>query len=90
MFVRSINRFGRNKQEILKEWHWLINPNSARNMVDGALEAGIRVASTGYLWADGSAPADGKREFIIGFAGIEAENIEPGIAALARVWETFC
>jgi len=55
-----------------------------------ALEMGIRVASAEYLWADGSAPADGKREFIIGFAGIEAENIEPGIAALARVWETFC
>nr|WP_154984429.1 PLP-dependent aminotransferase family protein [Paenibacillus xylanexedens] len=68
----------------------LINPNPADNMVAKALEMGIRVASAEYLWADGSAPADGKREFIIGFAGIEAENIEPGIAALARVWETFC
>jgi GntR family transcriptional regulator/MocR family aminotransferase len=68
----------------------LINPNAAKNMVAVALDAGIRVASAEYLWAYGSAPADGKREFIIGFAGIEAENIEPGIAALARVWETFC
>ncbi|KWX86350.1 DNA recombinase [Paenibacillus riograndensis] len=24
LFVKSINRFGRNKQEILKEWQWLI------------------------------------------------------------------
>jgi len=68
----------------------LINPNPADNMVAKALEMGIHVASADYLWADGSAPADGKREFIIGFAGIEAENIEPGIAALARVWETIC
>ncbi|QNR70563.1 recombinase family protein (plasmid) [Paenibacillus peoriae] len=25
LFVKSINRFGRNKQEILKEWQWLID-----------------------------------------------------------------
>ncbi|SDM15951.1 Resolvase, N terminal domain [Paenibacillus sp. OK060] len=24
LYVKSINRFGRNKQEILKEWQWLI------------------------------------------------------------------
>ncbi|MGQ8873404.1 MocR-like pyridoxine biosynthesis transcription factor PdxR [Paenibacillus sp. TSA_86.1] len=66
----------------------LSNPNSSQNMVAAALEAGIRVASTDYLWANESVPADGKREFIIGVAGIEAENIEPGIAALARVWST--
>ncbi|WP_308116300.1 recombinase family protein [Paenibacillus sp. FSL W7-1279] len=24
LFVKSINRFGRNKQDILKEWRWLI------------------------------------------------------------------
>ncbi|GGI98323.1 recombinase family protein [Paenibacillus hunanensis] len=27
LFVKSINRFGRNKQEILKEWQWLIDAN---------------------------------------------------------------
>lgn len=25
LFVKSINRFGRNKQKILKEWQWLID-----------------------------------------------------------------
>ncbi|MGF9696495.1 recombinase family protein [Paenibacillus sp. MABNR03] len=25
LFVKSINRFGRNKQEILREWQWLID-----------------------------------------------------------------
>jgi len=25
LFVKSINRFGRNKQDILKEWQWLID-----------------------------------------------------------------
>ncbi|MDK8193163.1 recombinase family protein [Paenibacillus sp. UMB7766-LJ446] len=25
LFVKSINRFGRNKQEILREWQWMID-----------------------------------------------------------------
>ncbi|MCK6075888.1 PLP-dependent aminotransferase family protein [Paenibacillus silvae] len=64
----------------------LINEIPAKDMVNIALDAGIRVASTEYLWANDSTPADGKRELMIGFAGIEPENIEPGIAALARIW----
>lgn len=66
----------------------LTHPNAAQNMVDAALEAGVRVASAEYLWANESLPADGKREFIIGFAGIELEKIEPGIAALASAWKS--
>lgn len=64
----------------------LESPNPAKEMVAAALGAGIQLASVEYLWANASAPADGKREFIIGFAGIEPENIEPGIAALADIW----
>ncbi|MGN7414939.1 MocR-like pyridoxine biosynthesis transcription factor PdxR [Paenibacillus sp. SAF-068] len=59
---------------------------SSQELVTKAIEAGIQISSTEYLWANGSEPADGKREFIIGFAGIEPDRIEPGIAALARIW----
>ncbi|MBY0115589.1 PLP-dependent aminotransferase family protein [Paenibacillus sp. FSL L8-0435] len=62
---------------------------SATELVTIAIEAGIQISSTEYLWANGSEPVDGKREFIIGFAGIEPERIDPGIAALARIWGDY-
>ena len=64
----------------------MVTKQSATELVTAAIEAGIQISSTEYLWANGSRPADGKREFIIGFAGIEPERIDPGIAALARIW----
>ncbi|MEK4076292.1 PLP-dependent aminotransferase family protein [Paenibacillus sp. FSL M7-0656] len=64
----------------------MVTKQSATELVTAAIEAGIQISSTEYLWANGSRPADGKREFIIGFAGIELERIDPGIAALARIW----
>lgn len=60
--------------------------SSAKELVTAAINAGIQISSTEYLWANGSVPTDGKREFIIGFAGIEPEHIAPGIAALAQIW----
>ncbi|MGG0823991.1 recombinase family protein [Paenibacillus turicensis] len=37
LFVKSINRFGRNKQEILKEWQWLINAKIHIVVIDIAI-----------------------------------------------------
>jgi GntR family transcriptional regulator/MocR family aminotransferase len=71
-------------------FHLMLRLNSkqmANAMVATALKTGVQVASAAYLWANESVPADGKKEFMIGFAGIELEKIEPGIAALASIWK---
>jgi GntR family transcriptional regulator/MocR family aminotransferase len=65
----------------------IASTQTAAELVAAALSAGIQISSTEYLWTDGIRPADGQREFIIGFAGIEAERIGPGIAALAKAWK---
>lgn len=47
--------------------------------------AGIRLSSTAYTWMTPRMEEE-EKEFILGFAGIELDRIEPGIEALTRVW----
>jgi GntR family transcriptional regulator/MocR family aminotransferase len=92
VIVQEIRQYFGEKVEIMGQnagFHLVLRIRStqtAAELVSAALSAGIQISSTEYLWTDGSEPADGKREFIIGFAGIETERIGPGIAALAKVW----
>ncbi|MFS0859714.1 PLP-dependent aminotransferase family protein [Paenibacillus taichungensis] len=92
LIIQEIRQYFGEKVEIIGQnagFHLVLRIGStqtAAELVAAALSAGIQISSTEYLWTDGSEPADGKREFIIGFAGIEAERISPGIAALAKAW----
>ncbi|MGC5774586.1 PLP-dependent aminotransferase family protein [Paenibacillus pabuli] len=92
LIIQAIRQYFGEKVEIIGQnagFHLVLRMGStqtAAELVAAALSAGIQISSAEYLWTDGSGPADGKREFIIGFAGMESERIGPGIAALAKAW----
>ncbi|WP_249281194.1 PLP-dependent aminotransferase family protein [Paenibacillus sp. 7516] len=92
LLIQSIRHHFGEQVDIIGQnagFHLVLRIESARTaaeMAAAAVNEGIQISSTEYLWADGERPPDGKKEFMIGFAGIDAERIEPGIAALAKVW----
>ncbi|MDP5275388.1 MocR-like pyridoxine biosynthesis transcription factor PdxR [Chengkuizengella axinellae] len=57
---------------------------SEKELIRLANDSGIRIASTSYMWF--SLPKEERREFILGFTGIEMDKIEDGIKLLYDVW----
>jgi len=58
------------------------SPKAESVLLQQARDAGIRIASAAYTWS----PPIERKEFILGFGGIEIDDIEPGIARLHQVW----
>ncbi|WP_145044598.1 PLP-dependent aminotransferase family protein [Paenibacillus xylanexedens] len=92
LLVHSIRRHFGEHAEISGQnagFHLVLRITSSQTataLVRAAAEKGVQVSSTAYLWGDADSPKDGKKEFIIGFAGIEAAHIDYGIEALAEAW----
>ncbi|USG64963.1 PLP-dependent aminotransferase family protein [Brevibacillus ruminantium] len=61
------------------------HPQGECELTRRAKQAGIKLSSMAYTWMT---PRDEKAqaEFILGFAGIDLDKIEPGIKKLAEVW----
>jgi len=64
--------------------YWLTGPEGFDSMrlAERALEAGVLIEPGPPFFAD---PEQGRRNLRLGFSSIEAERIEAGVAALARV-----
>lgn len=60
------------------------SPKTEQELGRLAKEAGIRVSSASFTWAD-SLECE-RKEFFLGFGGIDIEQIEPGIKLLHDVW----
>ncbi|MCM3173933.1 PLP-dependent aminotransferase family protein [Paenibacillus sp. MER 99-2] len=94
LLVQSIRRHFGEQAEISGQnagFHLVLRITSSQTasvLVQAVAETGVQVSSTEYLWGEASSPRDGKKEFIIGFAGIEAVQIDQGIEALAKAWRS--
>ncbi|MGE5704148.1 MAG: PLP-dependent aminotransferase family protein [Clostridia bacterium] len=67
--------------------HLFVKINSTKSeqeLRQRAKEAGINIASAAYTWFEPWPPE--RKEFLIGFGGIELEKIEPGIKRLKEIW----
>lgn len=62
----------------------LDEPRSERELIDLARGAGVRVSTAAYTWEPPPVPQ--RKEFFLGFGGIETQRIEEGIEALYRAW----
>ena len=62
----------------------MLDGTPEQELIDRALAAGVRVYPTNCFF-DGEVP-DTWHYMLVGFAGIPLEDIEPGVAALAKAW----
>ncbi|MGO0063321.1 MocR-like pyridoxine biosynthesis transcription factor PdxR [Brevibacillus fluminis] len=68
-------------------FHLLLRAKSPRTEADllgSARQAGINLASAAYTWF--GPDQEERKEFLIGFGGIDTDKIEPGIKLLREVW----
>ncbi|MFS0918889.1 PLP-dependent aminotransferase family protein [Brevibacillus sp. 179-C 1.1 NHS] len=68
-------------------FHVLLRVNSERSEEELkrlAIHAGVRASSASFTWLVPPTPVP--KEFILGFAGIPLEKIDPGIEALSQAW----
>jgi GntR family transcriptional regulator/MocR family aminotransferase len=90
VLIRSIQEHFREKAEIIGRdagFHLLLrvnSPYSEKELLQLARGAGIRISSATYTWLH--SPVQERKEFLLGFGGIEIDRIEEGIKRLKEVW----
>jgi GntR family transcriptional regulator/MocR family aminotransferase len=88
--IASIQRHFQEKAVIIGKdagFHILLqidSPKSEEELIRLAKNAGIKISSASHTWFH--PPKHQRKEFFIGFGGVEADKIEQGIKRLKEVW----
>ncbi|MGM7683233.1 PLP-dependent aminotransferase family protein [Cytobacillus sp. Hm23] len=88
--INSIQTHFGEKASVLGEdagFHLLIKVHSTKKeseLIDLAKHASINIASATFTWFQ--SPIEEQKEFILGFASMDIDDIEPGIKLLSEVW----